>query len=144
EVFIGAFDHFGCTIAVIVERPLVAEVGLVGQRARVTMVWELTGRGRRIAGPGGGRHARGENAHLAGRRRDAPGRPARNARGTAQAPRRAALSLSFLRAEPGLLPRGEGDVDRPPTRDEARARDTPGAAQSARGLVERLRVLTGR
>src|SRR5439155_18993674 len=31
-----------------------------------------------------------------------------------------------------------------PTRDEARARHTPGAAQSARGLVERLRVLTGR
>src|SRR5947209_1398393 len=50
----------------------------------------------------------------------------------------------FYARNPGVLPRGEGDVGRPATRDEARARDPPGAAQSARGLVERLRVLTGR
>src|SRR4029077_13163820 len=92
----------------------------------------------------GGSHAEGDNAHPAGRRRDAPGRPARNARRTAQAPGRAALSLPFLRAQPGVLPRREGDVGRPPTRDEARARYAEGAAEPPRRLVERLRVLTGR
>src|SRR5213594_4110040 len=55
---------------------------------------EIVAQGRRIAKRGGG-HARGENAHPAGRRRDAPGRPARNARGTAQAPGRAALPYLF-------------------------------------------------
>src|SRR6266704_418547 len=97
--------------------------------------------GRRIAGRGGGGHAGGKNAHPTGRRRDAPGRPARSARGTAQAPGRAALSVPLLRAQPGVFPRRAGDVDRPPTTHEARARYAQGAAQPSRRLVERVLAL---
>jgi hypothetical protein len=47
----------------------------------------------------------------------------------AQALGRAALSLPLLRAQPGVLPRREKDVGRPPTRNDARARYAQGAAQ---------------
>src|SRR5205085_2268333 len=53
----------------------------------------------------GGGHAGREDTHSAGRRRDASGRPARNAPGTGEAPGCAALSLPVLRAQPGVLPR---------------------------------------
>src|SRR6185436_2090689 len=93
--------------------------------------------GCKIAGGGG--HAGRENTHPAGRRRDTPGRSARSARGTAQAPGLAALSVPLLREEPGVFPRRADDVERPRAGDEARARHPPGAAQPSRGLVERVR-----
>jgi len=57
---------------------------------------------------------------------------------------RAAVSVPLLRAQPSLLPRCACDVDHPPTRDKARARYAPDAAQPSRRLVEQVRVLTGR
>jgi hypothetical protein len=50
----------------------------------------------------------------------------------------------FYARNPAYFRARAGDVDRPPTKHEARARDAPGAAQPSRRLVERLRVLTGR
>src|SRR2546428_715335 len=80
EVLIGASDRFACNNRGHDSSVLMMEIRTVG-----------------VPSAGGG-HAGGENAHPAGRRRDASGRPARNARGTARAPGRAALSLPFLRA----------------------------------------------
>src|SRR5215831_20909801 len=98
EVVNRAAGRFRCTIAAMTHRPVVEIPTLVGG-------------GRHRAGPGGDSHARRENTYPTGRRRDPPGRLARHARRTAQAPGRAALSLPLLRAQPGVLPRRPGDVD---------------------------------
>src|SRR5262249_1381695 len=98
-----------------------------------------------VAGGGYGDHAltRGGNnasrdSHPTRRRRGAPGGPAQNPRGAAQAVRRAALSLLVLRTQRGIFPRCKGNVGRPPAKHEARAGDPQRSAEPSRGMVERL------
>lgn len=52
------------------------------------------------------------------------------------APRRSALSVSFLHAQPSVLPRCARHVGHPPTGDKARARDASDAAQPLCRVVE--------